>query len=550
MKIKASIVSTLGSKYTLYSLLASWIVVIIFSNFVLPPSDDGKTYFEPALGFLYGRVQWGDFMGDEFNPGYSMFPTFSFFQFIFFYITSLFKIPINFYTYRMFHMFLVLTLILLSVYLLFLYFRKIKNSDYIIKSNVFIILLSITPFAQNCWQVRPEIFGSVLIITSLIFYVHWELTKQKNLTFYYLCALFMGLSATVHPNISIIACVITLSILLINIKKGNLFSSFAFGAVAVIPVFILVSWYLAFYPESVMEFKLNMIGHKGFLGGIRRLIEEALMLGAWKSMAIKAFYFMFWFPFLVVILATTALVFKKVKKLTYYDNFNHILVAIYVSVILLMIINRGDDSYFVIFSCFISLVFVSLLRFEEDNSGYQYNERFLYKYVLISLVFLVFLHTSVHITKRHFSSEKYYFAPRTYKIVKSSLKAEDTLFITKSRQVACFIDLLEAKYRGDHTSNNIFIVFAEPKLDYDKIKLRLILMNKVKSITHDSTVWGVWKNNTNFDRENMKLIYRYEYQPKKSNPLRLYFDVKTIIYEDKDHLFIRPEMIAFEGDIL
>ena len=134
--------------------------------------------------------------------------------------------------------------------------------------------------------------------------------------------------------------------------------------------------------------------------------------------------------------------------------------------------------------------------------------------------------------------------------MKSSLKAEDTLFITKSRQVACFIDLLDAKYRDDHTSNNIFIVFAEPNLDYDKIKLRLILMNKVKSITHDSTVWGVWKNNTNFDRENMKLIWRYEYQPKKSNPLRLHFDVKTIIYEDKDHLFFRPETITFKEDIL
>ncbi len=48
----------------------------------------------------------------------------------------------------------------------------------------------------------------------------------------------------------------------------------------------------------------------------------------------------------------------------------------------------------------------------------------------------------------------------------------------------------------------------------------------------------------------MKLIWNYDYQTKYSNPLYLHFDVKAIIYEDKDHLFIRPKMIAFEGDIL
>ena len=48
----------------------------------------------------------------------------------------------------------------------------------------------------------------------------------------------------------------------------------------------------------------------------------------------------------------------------------------------------------------------------------------------------------------------------------------------------------------------------------------------------------------------MKLIWGNNYQPKDSNPLRLHFDIKTIIYEDKDHLFFRPEMIAFKEDIL
>ena len=45
---------------------------------------------------------------------------------------------------------------------------------------------------------------------------------------------------------------------------------------------------------------------------------------------------------------------------------------------------------------------------------------------------------------------------------------------------------------------------------------------------------------------SIKLIWNYDYQTKYSNPLYLHFDVKEIIYEDKDHLFIRPKMITFE----
>jgi len=53
-----------------------------------------------------------------------------------------------------------------------------------------------------------------------------------------------------------------------------------------------------------------------------------------------------------------------------------------------------------------------------------------------------------------------------------------------------------------------------------------------------------------FSISDMKLIWNNAYQPKYSNPLCLYFDVKTIIYEDKHHLFFWPEMITFEEDKL
>jgi hypothetical protein len=293
------------------------------------------------------------------------------------------------------------------------------------------------------------------------------------------------------------------------------------------------------------------MGHKGVAGGIKRLVAEALMLGGWQSNFVKLFYFIFWFPFLSIIVMTFALIIKNMKSLFIRNTINMLLLPIVISIIILMIMNREDDSYFVIYSFFITLVFVFVMRFGRQSFILSDNKRgVLSVFVLMCLILMVFMHTSVHSVKLLFSSEKYYQASAVYKAVTSSLSPEDTLFISKTRQIPVFYDYLEAKYHGNSGIDNMFIVCAPPAFEYDKIKLKMSLRNKVKSINHDRTVWGLWKNSINYDRENMKLIWNYDYQTKYSNPLYLHFDVKAIIYEDKHHLFIRPEMITFEGDIL
>jgi hypothetical protein len=345
----------------------------------------------------------------------------------------------------------------------------------------------------------------------------------------------------------VVAGILTIVIVGTNCIRGNRFQSVLFGFVASIPVLLIGVWFLVYYPESVQEFRLQIIGHKGFAGGIKRLVAESLMLGDWQSSFVKLFYFIFWFPFLSIIVMTFALIIKNMKSLFTRNTINMLLLPIVMSIIILMIMNRKDDSYFVLYSFFITLVFVFVMRFGRQSYILSDNKRgVLSAFVLMCLILMVFMHTSVHSAKLLFSSKKYYQAPAVYKAVTSSLSPEDTLFISKSRQVPVFYDYLEAKYRGNPGINNLFIVNAPPVFEYDKIKLRMSLRNKVKGVNHDRTVWGLWKNSINFDRENTKLIWNYHHQPIYSNPLYLHFDVKEIIYEDKDHLFIRPKMITFE----
>ena len=549
MKLKDIVIGVLASKSTLYILLMSWIGVLIFSNFMLPPGDDGRTYFEPAIAFLHNKVQWGVFMGDNFDPHFIGFPTFSFAQFVFLFFASLIKIPINLYTYKMFHLILIFTLVVLTVHLLYLYLYRLNNSDYVVKSNLFLVLLSITPFAQQCWQTRPEVFGDVLIVVCLIFFCYWRISS-KNI-FYYFSALFLGLSAAVHPNFMLVAGILTIAIIIANFTRGNRFQSVLFGFVASIPLLLIVLWFFIYYPESFQEMKLQIIHHKGAAGGIKRLVAEALMFGGWQSTYIKVFYFVFWFPLLLIIVTTFALILRNIKYLLIRNTISILLLPIYISILILMSINRADDSHFVIYSFFILLVFVLVMRFRKQPHIQLDNNKGLSSIsILLCLILIIFMHTSVHSVKLLFSSEKYYYAPAVYNAVTNSLNSEDTLFITKSRQLPVFYDYVEAKYRDNSGISNIFIVFAQPALEYDKIKLTMSLRNKIKSIDHDRTVWGVWKNNKNFDRENMKFIWGNVYQPEDSNPLYLHFNIKEIIYEDRHHLFFRPKMIAFKEDIL
>ena len=103
-----------------------------------------------------------------------------------------------------------------------------------------------------------------------------------------------------------------------------------------------------------------------------------------------------------------------------------------------------------------------------------------------------------------------------------------------------FIDLFEAKYKGNpeikiyHTYGFSVVRSMKP-----------FMKSKIQSLSHDKTVWGVYKDGLDFDRDNMKMstvlnsIGGFGY-------MHLDFKIKKIIYEDKRSIFFRPSMIEYK----
>tara|TARA_B100001964_G_scaffold203666_1_gene232871 strand:- start:315 stop:929 length:615 start_codon:yes stop_codon:yes gene_type:complete len=167
---------------------------------------------------------------------------------------------------------------------------------------------------------------------------------------------------------------------------------------------------------------------------------------------------------------------------------------------------------------------------------------FAFAMILSVLIVIVLASTLIHTIKYNFADQKYYFAPKTHKTVINELRQGDTLFSFGGSQVPAFIDLVDEKYRGN-IKRNIYVIdhFAINK-NYCE-EARLSLLEKIDTLVHEKTVWGVRKRNAIFDRVNMELALS------EKGGICLFFKVKRIVYEDKDHIYFRPDSIT-ETDVI
>ena len=539
MTIKKTIIDVLASKRTFYFLIFTWIIVIIFSNIILPPSPDDGGYFVESMGFLY-KFQVGQYAGDEFRLAFYHLPTFLVIQGLFYHLMSLLHISINYYTYRLFKMILIIMLLLATFYLIKI-IKQRSNKNYLIYCNMFMVILSITPFAQMCWAVRPEVLGVFFVLCGIIFYCKWEFCQKKSNVYFLLCAIFLGLSATVSPNFTLVAGILFFFIIFENIREGFIFKSFLFSLVASLPVLIVVWWLLAHYPESILQLMGSVETQKPeFAGGFKALFGHAFMLGD-ESTSIKIVYAFYWFPLLFLLVVVPKLVLKNKKM--YKQNIVYLLSgALYFSIIIHLSIIHGVNSYFTIISFFTVLLFTINLKLERDILKNMSINRGLLPVLLISLMLTISSYSIVHSIKFLFSEKQYYYAPKTRSAVFNQLKSDDILFLNNGILIPPFAELFGMQYR-DISDIKIYEVMPF-YFSLNPEKGDRFLINKLTHILPEKTIWGTKKSNLIYNNGNSKvklILRRYKVGGLKY----VNFDNIEIVYEDKDYIFFRPKSISF-----
>ena len=529
-------------------LLFMWIVNIVFSCFILPPGDDEYFFFGTAMGFLYEHQFGRFFIDDVFRPEFQHYLAFPLIQSGFLYLTSLISIPINVYTYKMLHFITILLLMFLTHYFIKL-IHTANNKNTLLNRNLFMVFLGISPFAQRFGHYRPEIVGIVFVMIGVVLYRTWQISEKRPNGVFYCSALSLGISMSIHPNFTIFSAFLTLVIIVSQAKKRINRHLVFFIIIEAIPLLITLAWYLM-NPESAKAFVTALFHltdvNKGKLikfGQFEYLIRNSFMLYDWGSIKIKIAYLVFFLPFLLIFIASIVVLLKKSKEMIMKDSFNITVITFFIGTILMMLVSFQTFNYFVVYSYFIIMFFAITITYNKNISlNVDDRNNFAFAMILSVLIVIVLASTLIHTIKYNFADQKYYFAPKTHKKVIKELKQGDTLFVFGGSQVPAFYDLLDDKYRGNNT-RNIYII-APHVANNDHLKeARLSLMKKIKTLVHEKTVWGVRKSYATFDRTNMELSLS------ERGIIFLDFKVKRIVYEDKDHIYVRPDTISETVDI-
>jgi hypothetical protein len=383
------------------------------------------------------------------------------------------------------------------------------------------------------------------MVIGLILYQKWELAQVNSNWPFYLSALFLGFSTTVHLNFVIIVSIVILAILLLNFRKLHSYQLILFVFIALIPFLIVMWWYWIHYPESIQELgavlKLKASYGTVYGAGIVKLVKEALMLGRWDSFFIKVYYFIFWFPLFLLFLTIPVLIWKYALTIIKKDRFNVLLISLFCASITILILDKkGCFWYFTIVSFFTTLLFpIFLTSYKTLCPGINSPSRKFSILITFGLILTVSSHSLIHTTKFIFSSKQYYYAPKTHSAVSMHLNPGDTLFLTTGRLIGTFFELFDGQYRGT-SSIQVYHTLPQTYLECKARKMEAFLHAAVQNISHENTVWGMIKKRTSLDRNHMNLVSNVCFGIRC---LELNFKVKEILYEDKAHIFFRPVKI-------
>ena len=525
----------LNSKKIFYILSLSWILVIIFSYYFLPPATDDLFYFWPALNFYFeNRV--GMYDGDIFTNTYFQFPTFSILNGYFLKIYSFFNAPIDSFTYKIFNKTLILLMIAASI----LWIKKNSlEKNFYIKINIFLILISFTPFSLGLiGSVRPEILGILCVLFSIILFDIGKTNNFKNNIYIYTTSLLLGISFTVHPQFFLITSIASLMMLLeIYFKTKNFYLIFLFCLLFLIPVLLLFYWYYLGYPAS-LDFLLNRANYIGdspltiFKTNILNLIKQSIFLND-ASLLVKLYQLIYTLPYLLllILIFPVILVLKRTKRFSFNENLT---LLIFVASLFNFTFIKTYDFYNGVIAFFLILHFSTIIFSSSSLSNIIiFKKNYLVIIFSILILFLNSFFAIVHTSKFLLSKNNYFSSYNTKNNVSLFLTNETKLFLTSEKLFGVFIERFVKNYINKNNYKT-YVLFPFPDAGPTKNQLnnaKNFLNEQFHKTDKEIFIFGSKKISTKIDKDAKEITLFL------NGNLKLEIIYEQIIFEDKENIF-------------
>ena len=536
----------LRSKKTFYVLTCAWIANVIYSFLFIPQSADDTFYFFSSLGFFH-KYNIGMLEGDLFSITFFQFPGYSLFNGIFLYLSSVITIPLNYYTYRLFHRLLILLIMILGYY----FIKAInQNNRNVLHVNLYILILLLSPFSLNTMiTVRPEALGIVFVLCGLLSYMHWKNNKvmKKKCSLLVISGLFFGLSVTTHPIFVLLSGIVCFMIIVLEVRKRSFVNALIFGAIALVPPLIMLFWIWAHAPESIdqITLKADHLSATPFallLRNIKQLVSQSFLINEWP-LFIKIYYAIFSLPLFLFIILSILLIVLNVKKVVRVNDEIKILMSLFFGGLIIFFIFPMHDYHFAVTAFTVALFFPLFYTLFYD---YNIDENSLTpRSLIVRIIYYLTIMTSflfilIHTAKFTLSETKYYYMPNTRHSLSPYLKPTNTLILTAPSLFGPFVDLFSQQFTPNPKISTYYLFpfsIEGPTKSKEKEAL-LFLQNKIPKLLPGKTIWGSQKKRISFNKETMVLKLTL------NGGYKINIRVKKIIFEDKSFVFYTHEHLT------
>ena len=272
-------------------LIVAWVLHIWGSIAYLAPGPDDAAFISQAMGFIY-YGDLGTMYFERFQMYFLNFPGYAFFQALFYKAWVAMGLPLNFYTYKIFHLASITLLLIFSIKLILSLSPSDRHTGYF-RSNLFLMFLGISPFVIDGLYPRPEPLGLLFVVLGMSFFQIACSRSNFKGRYYVLSSLCLGTAMTMHPTFVVVAFGISAYAAshLLRTRRFLTLSQCLVGAV--IPLLIFAFWLWWHAPESTNVLSEHIRQRSEDTGGTGRGIGMMFSFAMFQhpsSIAVKIYY--------------------------------------------------------------------------------------------------------------------------------------------------------------------------------------------------------------------------------------------------------------------
>lgn len=543
MPLPSVVIYVLQSSRTTILLAVCWMINIAFAWAMLPPTGDLGFFVGNALNVVtHGHIGLQTYAG-EMIPAYL--PGFLYIYGLGFALLELSGIGITWISYQAVHLLLLVGALTTGAILARRCSAIGEKDDNWSATNFFFVLTAATPFVFDCYQVRPEMTGLLLLFCAMLTSIAADRQPQDVTPWrWFVAGLLLGIAGTCHPSFIVLGSVVGVVIIIRLVSRKNWHPLVLLLVGALLPMTLLVVSILL-RPSAAQQSLFAHIASRsktaGQIPGTSLLMIFRYVVEAIRQPGAITFYWGLFFAVLALVVSTTVITICITSSRIMQKGLESILpLALAVGgFILLLVTNHSKIQYYVVVSAvwalWLGVVFskskIQLAVYNASQSPWNH-------LIVTTLSLAVLTNTLIHLSKFLFFDTGYYSVSRMRTATLPRLKDDEPIVMTNNELAAPFMERFVQLYRGDRE----YGLYELDTFAFHEGIEQKSLRNAKNHLEGKIALWAIDRKGIVYnDSTEIQLRYRYQY-----HDAEIHLKPVESLFEDHNHYVLRAQAKLFK----